>query len=96
MGQAMTLLDVIANLAHFDEVDTIYLEQPWNRGATAVVAREPDSGRVPDEAADLGLDYFLEVSIAREILEDWASSRQSSPSLEAKCDRIIQYAINDA
>ncbi len=36
--------------------------------------------------------YFLEVAIARELKEDWPSAQGEA----ACCERLIQYAINDA
>ena len=92
----MTLIDVIARLDSFDPAHTIYVRKPWMRGAFAAVASEPETGGLLDEAMRQGLDYFLGIDIALEFLEGWISNLQSPPSLEEKCDRIIQYAINDA
>jgi hypothetical protein len=44
----------------------------------------------------MNLKYFLEVSIASDFLEDWIASLQDEPSASATCERLIQYAINDA
>ena len=96
MGQAMTLLEIVQNLENLDEEGTIYAKQPWTAGSSAVVAREPDGGGLPTEAERQNLDYFLEVSIAREFLEDWTNNRPSSPTSQEKCERIIRYAIDDA
>ncbi len=93
---AMTLIDVIARLDSFDPSHTIYVRKPWMRGALAVVASEPETGGLPDEAMRQGLDYLLEIDITLGFLEGWISNLQSLPSLEAKCDRVIQYAIHDA
>jgi hypothetical protein len=92
----MTLLDIISNLDDFDEAATIYAKAPWRCDAVAVVAREPGEGGLPEEAKRLGFDYFLEVFIARDFLEDWMPSCQSLPTPQEKCDRVIQYAMNDA
>lgn len=92
----MTLLEVINNIHDSDETATIYAKAPWRPGSIAVLAREPESGGTPEEAETLGLDYLLEVSVAQEFLEDWVSSLQSLPTPEEQCDRIIQYAMDDA
>ena len=42
------------------------------------------------------MTYFLEVFIARDVLDDWTASLQGPPTLEDKCTRLIDYAINDA
>lgn len=88
----MTLLGVIGNLGGLDDADTIYAKVPWSSDSLAVVAREPAEGGVPEEATGLGLAYFLEVSIAREVLDGlpWL------PTPETKCERIIHYAVHDA
>ncbi len=61
-----------------------------------MVAHEPDSGGLPVGAQQLGLKYFLEVSIARQFLEDSAGNLGAQSTLHEKCARLIQYAINDA
>jgi hypothetical protein len=41
--------------------------------------------------------YFLEVDIARdEVLEGWIASLNEKPTSAAICQRLIEYAINDA
>lgn len=92
----MTLRDVITKLGAFDEADTTYLSEPWVEGSTAVVAREPDGGGLPPEAKALGLSYFIEVEIARNFLDDWIATLPDSPTVGERCERLIQYAINDA
>jgi hypothetical protein len=42
------------------------------------------------------LSYFLEVSIAREFLEDWQASLPNPVTSTQRCDRLIEYALNDA
>jgi hypothetical protein len=96
MGQLLTLAEAIKNLNDLDEGDTIYVMEPWTENSKAIVAPEPASGGLPAEAAGLGLNYFLEVSVAREFLEDWTDTLSAEPSLQAKVRRLTQYAINDA
>ena len=92
----MTLLDAINTLDDLDEVSTIYAAEPWAENSKAIVAQEPASGGLPAEAEKLGLKYFLEVFIARDFLDDWKGSLDEEPTLQEKCARLIQYAINDA
>lgn len=92
----MTLIEVIENLGTLDEESTIYAGEPWTEISTVIVAQEPSDGGLPQDAEMLGLKYFLEVSIARDFLEDWVSSLETEPSLSEKCARLIQYAIKDA
>jgi hypothetical protein len=83
-------------LNDLDEKDTIFVAEPWAENSKAIVAPELASGGLPARAAGLGLKYFLEVSVAREFLEDWTDTLGTEPSLQAKVRRLIQYAINDA
>jgi hypothetical protein len=92
----MTLFEIINNLESFDEGGTIYAISPWSAGSAAIVAKELEAGRSPKEAEQLGLDYFLEMCIAREFLEDWTGSLQSIPTPQERCERVIRYAVDDA
>src|SRR5215469_5482064 len=66
----MKLIEAIRDLASLDDDGVIYASEPWTPSSEVIVADGPDSG-LPDEAKRLGLDYFLEVFIARDFLEDW-------------------------
>jgi len=90
----MTIADVVRSLNSLNSESTIYAAEPWMGESEAIVAFGPDSGRLPAEAVRASFTYFLEVFIAREVLEDWV--RKTLPTLEEKCARLIQYAINDA
>jgi hypothetical protein len=90
----MRLLDVIRDLGHFNHEDVIFAHVPWHRDSTAMVLNDQDGEGLPEEAAQLGLEYFLEISITREFLEAWTNGFECS--LEEQCDRIIYYATYDA
>ena len=92
----MTLIEAIRDLASLDEEHTIYAAKPWTPDSEVVLAEEPESGGLPEEAKRRGVKYFLEVFIAREVLDGWLENLKTQPSLEEKCKRIIEYAINDA
>jgi hypothetical protein len=92
----MTLFEIIRDINKFDEAGTIYVKEPWTCDSTAIVAIEPDSGGLPKEAESLGLDYFIEVVIARDFLSDWVAALCIAPSTREQCERLIKYAINDA
>jgi hypothetical protein len=98
MGQIIRLADIIARLSEFDEEDTIYAREPWSAASDAMVAREPeeDDGELPPEVTEAGLTYFLEIDLAMEFIEAWIASLNYEPSASAICERIIQYAVNDA
>lgn len=92
----MKLIEIIEKLDSFSDEDTIYAAEPWSEKCQAVVETEPPSGGLPEKAQELGLKYFLEVFLAREFLEGWIANLQAEPSLQDKCQRLIQYAVTDA
>lgn len=92
----MTLSDVVARLPDFDPEETIYASEPWTSQSEAISAREPAAGGLPLEASGAGMKYFLEVSIAQEFLMDWLASLDHEPTPSAICQRLIDYAANDA
>jgi hypothetical protein len=96
MGQVARLGDVIDSLSELDSEDTIYASEPWTEQSEAMAAREPDEGGLPLEASDAGMKYFLEVSIARDFVEGWLASFEEPPTPAIVCQRVIDYAINDA
>jgi hypothetical protein len=96
MGQVTTLSGLIEGLGSLDQEATIYAAEPWTGVSRAIVAREPESGGFAAEAQSLGLKYFLEVAIARDFLDGWATSLGRHPSNQERCARLIQYAVNDA
>ncbi|TIR16661.1 MAG: hypothetical protein E5X34_25345 [Mesorhizobium sp.] len=56
----------------------------------------PSPALVPAKAAKAGLKYFIEVFIAIEFTEAWIASQEEKPSQSAICQRLIEYATNDA
>jgi hypothetical protein len=96
MAQGMKLANVVERLSDFDDEDTIYAQEPWCEESLAMVAREPEAGGVPLEAAQAGMKYFIEIHIAKQFIEDWVSLLQEVPTLSSTCRRLIEYAIHDS
>jgi hypothetical protein len=92
----MNLLQVTRDLMLFDREWTIYAAKPWTQTSAATVCPEPASGHLPDEAEKLGLVYFLEVFIAREVIEGRTTNLCTQTSEAEKCARLIKYAVSDA
>jgi hypothetical protein len=103
MGQITRLADIIARLSEFDIDDTIYAREPWTEGSDAMVAREPEpdeeheyGGLPAPEATAAGLTYFLEIYLARDLVEQLIASSSDDLSASAIYGGVIHYAINDA
>ncbi len=93
----MTLLHLINNLAQLDLDLTLYAKKPWQPTSEAVAALpDPDERPVPPELEAQGFHYFMEVSVATEFARGWRSTKFLPPSSRALCERLVQYAINDA
>lgn len=103
MGKISRLIDIVGRLSEYDNDDededetyTIYVSEPWTENSDAMVAIAPDDALVPAKAAKAGLTYFIEVYIAIEFTDAWVASLDQKPSLSAICQRLIEYATNDA
>lgn len=92
----MKLLDIIHDISTFDQTWTIYARKPWSEMSAALVLPESDFKKIPKEAADKGMDYFLEIFIANEFLDDWKTNEVGKPTIQEACARLIQYAVLDA
>jgi hypothetical protein len=84
-----TLGDVVQGLAAARHDGTLYATRPWTAASGAVVANE--------EHPPSGLDYMLEVTLARQAVQVWSESRQGAPpSAEDACAAVVFYAEHDA
>lgn len=96
MGQMTTLAEVVRSLRQLDPDLTIFAAEPWTGSSAAAVERGSVRGGPPEAAVRAGLAYFLEVHIAREVVDDWNGYMEGKASDEDLCDRLISYAVNDA
>jgi hypothetical protein len=94
----LTLLELISSFAGRTarEEEVVYVAAPWSCEAVAIVV-----DLAPDTTQALNIDgvrfeYFLEFFIALEFIEDYVKSCSVAPSRRQMCERLIQYAINDA
>jgi hypothetical protein len=90
----MKLIEAVQQLVKLDGDLTIYARDPWTQSSDTQLAVEgsEEEKRTKTE----GLRYFLEVSLAREFLDDWRSIQKKPQSDEQCCARLIEYATNDA
>jgi hypothetical protein len=90
----MNLYEVVSNIETLHDGYTIYAVTPWHPLSEAECAVEPSDVSVPESISKKGMVYFLEVFLAREFLNDF--NCQGSYTMEQQCERLIQYATNDA
>lgn len=90
-----TLRELLSDIDTLSDDDTIFARPPWTAGSPARLVRplEPDL-EWPADATEGGFTYFLEVHVAREVL-DWFRSHPETP-LEERVERVIHYAQLDA
>lgn len=96
LGEITTLSKLLEKLDDFDDNSTIYAEKnpKWSADSRAAIYLQTENGEITDAAKDLS--YFLEVYIAKEVIELWKDRCRRNPSTEDKCHAVIYYAENDA
>jgi hypothetical protein len=92
-----SLRGIIAEIGSFTDEDTICAEDKpnWTAESLAYVIRIPKY----TDLRSVGpiRDYFLEVFVARDVLEDWSALRHGrQPTIDEMCAALIYYALNDA
>ena len=85
---SMNLVELIEKIRDINKEMAIYATVPWREDSLSIVAFEPDDGGLPAEAAEAECIYFLEVSIACEFIEAWATSQSRTPTSLEKCARL--------
>jgi len=91
------LIELVSNLATLDREMTIYALEPWTLHSPAVLASPAEDGRIA--AAERKVcphRYFLEVSIAQDLISDWLEQISPKPTISEQCERLIHYAMYDA
>jgi hypothetical protein len=91
MRQAMKLQGILDRLNELGDDQVIFACRPWTPDSEAEIGILDHNLRVPDEMNNRGLEYFLEASVAKEVLEVLAR-----PTRERMRALILFYAENDA
>lgn len=89
----MILAGVIDQLDTLDEDSTIFARRPWSAFAGTHVAPLGEGGCVPNAVKEAGFEYFLEVPVAREVLE---GTKSRSLGRDERIRLLLYYAENDA
>ena len=92
LSHKMKLIEVIEKIDDLDDEATIWvkIDEELNTSTKAVVAAEDESGLNPIFSG-VKYSYFLEVFIAKEIIETMPEA-----TISQKVNRVIYYTINDA
>jgi len=74
---------------------TVLARKPWTPDAQAQVVELDDEGNIPSDGVGLGLEYFLEASVAGEAL-DGLRKHPAHFTVDSACALLIYFAENDA
>lgn len=96
----MKLIEAITNIKKVDEESVLYVERingqfSLHSGTIVLKLTEEELEWKTFEVSEKkcpGYEYFLEVFLIKEIIEDL----NKNESIEAKCKRLIHYAEFDA
>ena len=87
--ELITILNEIRMRDSLDDRMTVYAKREWTPNSEALLTQQPEDGStVPIDEHD----YFLEAFI----IKNWVDELESPEVSPEQCNRIIQYAINDA
>jgi hypothetical protein len=89
----MTLADIVNQLSLVAEDRIICARRPWSALAESILAQPAENRSVPSDVKAAGFEYFLEVFVAREVLQVFG---QKPATLDDKIRLLIHYAENDA
>lgn len=93
----MTLREILEDLDKISDEFVIYASKndEWNLDSPAALVLLDDAAEVDLHLADL--TYFLEIEIAKEVLEVWKEWRDGrEPTESERVEAVLYYANNDA
>lgn len=89
----MRLKDALCQIQTLDDDAVIYARRPWMLDSDAEIGKFVADFSISAAMKDRGFDYFLEVSVAKEVLDGF---ERRYPTDEERCVLLIYYAENDA
>lgn len=89
-----TILDLISRIEELAQEEVICAKPGWTPDTEALVVALPEDCRIPEGVLAMGYEYFLEVDVIRQVLQEF----QLRPDATARerCERVIHYARFDA
>ncbi|MEO7253783.1 MAG: hypothetical protein ABIZ64_06005 [Casimicrobium sp.] len=88
----MTLFEAMALLQDMDDEVTVFAVRPWTRNSAAMFGALTEDCRVPTELKAAGLTYFLEATVAKEIIDDRTRSLLSTEQI---AEMLLYYGEFD-
>lgn len=89
----MNLGALLDQVREMDDSMCIFAKKPWAPNSEAEVVPLGKDYQTPPNIAAQGLDYFLEIHIAKEVLDVFG---EHSPTKDEQRNLLIYYAENDA
>jgi hypothetical protein len=87
------LADILDSIESLSDAHRIFVHRPWTLESLATVGPLTDDSRVPQVMVNEGFHYFLEISLAKELLSDFADRLTN---LRKRRDLIFHYSEYDA
>jgi hypothetical protein len=91
--EPLTVTDAVRQLDSLNESVVLFVRRPWTLLAECLLLELDADLRTPEHVTASGFDYFLEVPVAREVLEV-LGGRETS--LDERVRLILHYAEYDA
>lgn len=88
----MDLFQVLLNIHDFKDDETIYAVEPWTLESEAQVILEPAEGVIQIKSGHFVFEYFLEVNLVKNILQN---NQSSNLCMREQCLHMIEYVINN-
>lgn len=89
----MKLSEALDRIESLSETDVIFAKRPWHLDTAALIGQLDGELRTPREIADRSFEYFIDVPVAREVLDVLKNRRATA---EERRDLLLFYAQNDA
>jgi hypothetical protein len=89
----MTLAEALDRIQSLGDEDIVFAVRPWTLGTEAAIGLLDDEYGVPQAYKDRKLEYFLEASLAKELLADF---HDRGFTKDQRRDFLVYYAEHDA
>jgi hypothetical protein len=92
----LTFYDVVLEADNFGEELGVYALMPWNKDSVTIVCHPEEQTGLFAVVDGIRYDYLIQISILCEIFDGLSRMLGREATIDEKCDRIIEYAMDDA